>query len=72
MKDVSAGEAERPLEIERRDHLARDDGGFEAGRERGDGPRGGVAEAFTLRVPRRSAQAIGRELHVGRHDVRLP
>ncbi len=70
VEDVAAGQAVRPLEVERRDHLARDDRRFEAGRVPGDRAGHDRAQPIAFRVPRRSAQVIRRVLHVGRDDVR--
>src|SRR5262249_2410150 len=64
VEDVAAGEAVVALEVERRDHLARDDRRGEAGGEPLDRPRRGRAEAVALGVPRRAAQMVRRVLHV--------
>ncbi len=51
VKDVAAGQSVGPFEIERRDHLAREDGGPEAGRVALDRARRGVAQAIAFARP---------------------
>src|ERR1035437_4129706 len=69
VENMSAGQPEGPLEIERGDDLPRDDRRFEARRVCRDGARGRVTEPIALGVPRRAAQVIRGELDVRRDHV---
>src|SRR6185312_4432664 len=67
-EDVALGQADRPLDVERRAHLALEDERPEAGEERLECRLDGVAEARLLGVPVALAQVVRRVLDEAAHD----
>ena len=67
-EDVALGQADRPLDVERRLHLALEHEVAEAREERLERRLHGVAEALALRVPVALAQLVRRVLDEAAHD----
>src|SRR5262249_48478540 len=51
VKNMSTGQSIRALEVERRDHLPGDDGGFESWCVRGNRPRHAIGQPIALCIP---------------------
>ncbi len=69
MKDVAAGQAVSPLQIDRRQHLASGDGIANLRRVVGKRFDNGVAQLMTARTPVAAFQLIRRVLNVNRHNM---
>ncbi len=69
MKDVAAGQAVSPLQIERRQHLASGNGIADLRRVVGKRFDNGVAQLMTARTPIAAFQLIRRVLNVNRHNM---
>ncbi len=69
LKDITLGETEFALEIERGENLAADDNFFDVGSVLGDGVDDGVAEGLALLVPVALRELVGRILHEAGENV---
>ena len=67
-EDVALGQADRPLDVERRPDLALEDEVAEAREERLEGRLDGVAQPLLLGVPVAPAQVVRRVLDEAAHD----